>query len=282
MILPFTKMHGLGNDFVVLDLISHPVSLSASQIQRLADRHFGIGFDQLLLIEAPTQADVDFNYRIYNCDGSEVEHCGNGARCFARFVLDKGLTARKTMRVKTNRGIIVLKVEDDGFVTVDMGLPDFSPSALPFKASAADYYEREISVNGQPQTVRFFAVSVGNPHAVIVVEDVTTAAVREIGSALGAHPDFPQGINTGFMQVLNRGEIRLRVFERGAGETQACGTGACAALVCGRAAGLLDADVLAHLTGGDLRLSWEGPGQSIFMRGPATNVFEGRINLAAC
>lgn len=272
-------MHGLGNDFMVLDLISQPVSLNASQIQRLADRHFGIGFDQLLLIEAPTQPDVDFNYRIFNCDGSEVEHCGNGARCFARFVLDKDLTTLRTIRVKTSRGVIVLHVEDDGFVTVDMGRPDFAPSALPFNAKQAAKYEREISLNGRSQAVRFYAVSVGNPHAVILVDDVASAPVREIGAALGAHPDFAQGVNIGFMQVIDRRQIRLRVFERGAGETQACGTGACAALACGISAGVLDTEVLAHLSGGDLRLRWDSPESSIIMRGPATSVFEGSIEL---
>lgn len=279
MILPFTKMHGLGNDFMVLDLISHPVSLNATQIQKLADRHFGIGFDQLLLVEAPTEADVDFNYRIFNCDGSEVEHCGNGARCFARFVLDKGLTTLSTIRVKTSRGVIVLHVEDDGFVTVDMGQPDFAPSALPFNANKADSYEREITLNGHSQTLRFYIVSVGNPHAVILVDDVESTAVREIGAALGTHPDFPQGVNIGFMQIIDRSQINLRVFERGAGETQACGTGACAALACGISAGRLDTEVLAHLNGGDLRLRWDSPDSSIIMRGPATSVFEGSIEL---
>lgn len=279
MILPFTKMHGLGNDFMVLDLISHPVNLSASQIRKLADRHFGIGFDQLLLIEAPTQPDVDFDYRIFNCDGSEVEHCGNGARCFARFVLDKGLTTLRTIRVKTKRGIIILHVEDDDFITVDMGAPDFSPNALPFIASEASSYEREISLNGHSQTLHFYAVSVGNPHAVILVNDVASTAVREVGAALGAHPDFPQGVNVGFMQIVDRRQIKLRVFERGAGETRACGTGACAALACGVSAGLLDTEVLAHLSGGDLRLRWDSRTSSIIMRGPATSVFEGSIEL---
>jgi len=279
MILPFTKMHGLGNDFMVLDLISYPVSLNASQIRKLADRHFGIGFDQLLLIEAPTQPDVDFNYRIFNCDGSEVEHCGNGARCFAKFVLDRGLTTLRTIRVKTNRGVIVLHVEDDGFVTVDMGRPDFTPSALPFNATKADSYEREITLNGHTQTLRFYTVSVGNPHAVILVDDVDSTAVREIGTALGTHPDFPQGVNIGFMQIIDRRQIKLRVFERGAGETQACGTGACAALACGISSGRLDTEVLAHLSGGDLRLRWDSPDNSIIMRGPATSVFEGNIEL---
>lgn len=281
MRLPFTKMHGLGNDFMVLDLISNPVRLSSQQIRRLADRHIGVGFDQLLLIEAPTQPDVDFNYRIFNGDGGEVEHCGNGARCFARFVLDKGLSRRKTLRVKTKRGIIVLHSEADGDVTVDMGVADFAPATLPFRAEQAKTYRREIFIEQQAHTVEFFAVSVGNPHAVIIVDDIARAAVKTLGSALGAHPDFPQGINVGFMQIIDRNTIALRVFERGAGETQACGTGACAAVVCGRAANLLDADVLVRLSGGDLHISQDQERQRLIMRGPATTVFEGVILLDA-
>lgn len=279
MQLPFTKMHGLGNDFMVIDLISHPAELNSRQIRALADRHRGVGFDQLLLIEAPTQPDVDFNYRIFNGDGNEVEHCGNGARCFARYVLDAGLTSHRRMRVQTLRGVIVLSIDDDGFVTVDMGQPDFAPASLPFRAEQAPAYSRTLEVNGVRHDVQFFAVSVGNPHAVLVVDDVERAAVREIGAALGAHPDFPRGVNVGFMQIVDRGHIRLRVFERGAGETQACGTGACAAMVCGRAAGLLDADVEAQLTGGLLKLAWGGPGEPIVMRGPATRVFDGSVEL---
>lgn len=281
MRLPFTKMHGLGNDFMVLDLISHPVSLSSDQIRQLADRQFGVGFDQMLLVEAPTQPDVDFNYRIYNCDGSEVEHCGNGARCFARFVLDKGLTTRREIRVRTSRGVIVLRVGEDDLITVDMGTPDFTPASLPLRADQADVYSRILQVDGKPLTVDFFAVSIGNPHAVIVVDDVDSAPVHSVGPALQAHADFPQGVNVGFMQVVDRGCIRLRVFERGAGETRACGTGACAAVVCGHAAGLLDADVVARLRGGDLNIHWEGTGSPIIMRGPATSVFEGVIDVDA-
>ncbi len=279
MQLPFTKMHGLGNDFMVIDLISHPAELNSRQIRALADRHRGVGFDQLLLIEAPTQPDVDFNYRIFNGDGNEVEHCGNGARCFARYVLDAGLTSHRRMRVQTLRGVIVLSIDDDGYVTVDMGQPDFAPASLPFQAEQAPAYSRTLELNGVRHDVQFFAVSVGNPHAVLVVDDVERAAVREIGAALGAHPDFPRGVNVGFMQIVDRGHIRLRVFERGAGETQACGTGACAAMVCGRAAGLLDADVEAQLTGGLLKLAWGGPGEPIVMRGPATRVFDGSVEL---
>jgi diaminopimelate epimerase len=279
MQLPFTKMHGLGNDFMVIDLISHPATLSSQQIRALADRHCGVGFDQLLLIEPPTQPDVDFNYRIFNGDGNEVEHCGNGARCFARFVLDAGLTSHRRMRVQTLRGVIVLSVADDGCVTVDMGQPDFTPAALPLLADQAPSYRRTLEVNGARHDVQFFAVSVGNPHAVLVVDNLERAAVREIGTALGSHHDFPRGVNVGFMQIIDRAHIRLRVFERGAGETQACGTGACAAVVCGRAAGLLDAEVEAQLTGGLLKLRWDGPGEPIIMRGPATRVFDGSLEL---
>lgn len=287
MQIPFTKMHGLGNDFVVLDTISHPVTLTAEQIRVLGDRHFGVGFDQLLMIEAPTQPDVDFNYRIFNCDGSEVEHCGNGARCFVRFVLDKGLTARKEIRVKTMNGVITLSVQDDGLVTVDMGAPNFSPASLPFSARQSPIYERTISVDGRQQNVSFRVVSVGNPHAVLVVDDLNATDVKGIGTALGVHQDFPKGVNVGFMQIVDRNNFRLRVYERGAGETIACGTGACAAMAVGRAAGLLDSSACAHLIGGDLQLQWEGDEDSgveskahpIIMRGPATTVYEGTIRI---
>jgi len=279
MELHFTKMHGLGNDFVVLDLITNPVQLCTDDIRALGDRHFGIGFDQLLLIEPPNQPDVDFNYRIFNADGGEVEHCGNGARCFVRFVIDKGLTSKKSIRVKTMNGIIVLSLQDDGLVVVDMGAPSFRPASLPFKAELAPSYTRRITVGSQPLDVTFHALSVGNPHAVLVVDDLDTAAVQEIGTVLGSHPDFPRGVNVGFMQIVDRRNIRLRVYERGAGETIACGTGACAAVTAGIAAGLRDNDGCAHLTGGDLNISWAGDGQSIIMRGPATTVYEGVIQL---
>src|SRR5690606_16153026 len=222
-----TKMHGLGNDFVVLDLITNPVQLCTDDIRALGDRHFGIGFDQLLMIEPPNQPDVDFNYRIFNADGGDVEHCGNGARCFVRFVIDKGLTAKKSIRVKTMNGIIVLSIQDDGQVVVDMGAPSFQPGSLPFRADLSSSYTRSIQVAGQPRDVTFHALSVGNPHAVLIVDDVDTAAVHEIGAALGSHADFARGVNVGFMQVVDRRNIRLRVYERGAGETIACGTGAC-------------------------------------------------------
>jgi len=279
MELHFTKMHGLGNDFVVLDLITNPVQLCTDDIRTLGDRHFGIGFDQLLMIEPPNQPDVDFNYRIFNADGGEVEHCGNGARCFVRFVIDKGLTSKKSIRVKTMNGIIVLSIQEDGLVVVDMGAPSFRPASLPFKAEQAPAYTRRINVEGEQREVTFHALSVGNPHAVLVVDDLDATPVQEIGKALGSHPDFPRGVNVGFMEVLDRRNIRLRVYERGAGETIACGTGACAAATAGIAAGLLDNQVRARLTGGDLQIDWAGQGQSIIMRGPATTVYEGVIHL---
>lgn len=279
MHLPFTKMHGLGNDFVVLDLISNPATLCADQVRKLGDRNFGIGFDQLLLIEPPNNPDVDFNYRIFNADGGEVEHCGNGARCFARYVLDKGLTTKTHIRVKTLNGTIVLSVDDDGLISVDMGTPSFAPSTLPFSAERAATYERTVMVDGKTQSIAFQALSVGNPHVVIRVDDVDHYPVKTVGAAVGAYPDFPKGVNVGFMQIVDRGNIRLRVYERGAGETIACGTGACAAVVAGIAAGNLDNSVTAHLTGGDLHISWAGNGEPIVMRGPATTVYEGTIEI---
>jgi diaminopimelate epimerase len=279
MQLPFTKMHGLGNDFIVLDLISRPVTLTAEQIRQLSDRHFGIGFDQLLMIAPPSLPDVDFDYRIYNADGSEVEHCGNGARCFARYVLEKGLAARTPIRVKTVNRVLELNVLDNGMVTVDMGAPHFDPEALPLLATQADSYHVDVEVNGQSQRVDFFAVSMGNPHAVIIVDDVDSAPVHEVGPALGRHPAFPKGVNVGFMQIIDPATIRLRVFERGAGETIACGTGACAAVVTGIAAGLLDSCVQVQLRGGSLKIMWAGDLHSVLMQGPATTVYEGTVSL---
>lgn len=276
--LPFTKMQGLGNDFMVIDRISHPVELSQAQIRQLADRHFGVGFDQLLLVDPPVTADADFNYRIFNADGGEVEHCGNGARCFARFVLDKGLAVRTPIRVRTSNRLLELAIEGET-VSVDMGAPDFDPAALPFAANAAERYTLDLVLDGQHRQQEFFAVSVGNPHIVLLVDDVETAPVTTLGAALLAHPAFPQGVNVGFMQRLDRSNIRLRVYERGVGETIACGTGACAAVVCGIAAGLLDRQVNVQLRGGELLISWAGPGQSIMMCGPAATVYEGNVEL---
>jgi diaminopimelate epimerase len=280
MKLHFTKMHGLGNDFMVVDRIRHPVRLSRRQIQRLSDRHFGVGFDQLLLIDPPDRPDVDFHYRIFNADGNEVEHCGNGARCFARFVLDKGLIACRTIRVSTVNRLLTLTVSRSGQVTVDMGEPDFSPAALPFRApQEAGEYPLELQSEQGMETISVAAVSVGNPHCVLTVADVDTAAVHETGPRLVTHPDFPQGVNAGFMQVLDRSTIRLRVYERGAGETVACGTGACAAVVCGIRNGQLDNAVTVHLRGGELHVEWPGPGHPVSMTGPATTVFEGTLLL---
>lgn len=275
--VPFTKMHGLGNDFVILDLISNPIQLSQDQIRLLANRHRGIGFDQLLMIEPPQRPDADFTYRIFNADGSEVEHCGNGARCFARYVLNRGLIARTPIRVQTKNRLLELNTLADGQVSVDMGPPDFDPKALPFTSPAQPSYTlmlTDTSLAG-PATVTFQAVSMGNPHIVLLVDDCETAPVATQGSALCCHAAFPQGVNVGFMQVINRQTIRLRVFERGAGETEACGTGACAAVVCGIQQGLLDSKVRAVLNGGELIVEWTGNGQPVIMTGPATSVYEG-------
>lgn len=276
MLVRFTKMHGLGNDFMVIDAISQRIRLSSDQVRSLADRNFGIGFDQLLLVEPPTRPEMDFRYRIYNADGSEVEHCGNGARCFARFVRDKRLIMRDRIAVQTARGEAILQIHEDKQVEVDMGAPELIPAEIPFDAAekSATY-----SVDVNCDSVELSAVSMGNPHGVLVVDSVDSAPVETLGPALEAHPRFPRKANIGFMEVVSRNEIRLRVFERGAGETQACGTGACAAVVAGRLRGLLDEQVLVHLPGGDLKISWAGEGQPVMMTGPATTVFEGQIYL---
>jgi diaminopimelate epimerase len=276
MRVKFTKMHGIGNDFVVIDAISQSISLTTAQIRRLGDRHFGVGFDQLLLVERSSRSDAEFRYRIYNADGSEVEQCGNGARCFARFVHDKGMTVSRNIPVETARGLIHLMLEADGQVTVDMGVPDFTPAALPFVAeNASDYYD--LMVNGDKYAIG--AVSVGNPHAVLLVEAVETAPVTTLGPAIESHTRFPNHVNVGFMEIIDRGHIRLRVFERGVGETLACGTGACAAVAIGIHNRLLDNAVEALLTGGNLEIRWEGEGASLMMTGPAETVFQGQIEL---
>jgi len=273
-------MHGLGNDFVMLDLISNPIDVSPDQIRALADRRFGVGCDQVLLIEPPSEANVDFNYRIYNQDGSEVEHCGNGARCFATFVRDKGLTTKNVIRVKTVNRILELRCNDEGLVSVDMGSPELTPEHIPLTAAQrALSYTRNITVNGQQQEIEFSALSMGNPHAVVIVEDLEKTAVKEIGEALGNHGDFPEGVNVGFMEILSRDEIRLRVFERGAGETLACGTGACAAVVAGCLLERLNDSVKVQLRGGELRIDWAGGDAPVVMTGPTTTVYEGTIDL---
>ena len=276
MLLRFTKMHGLGNDFVVLDLITQSVRLDPPLIRFLADRHRGIGCDQVLVVEPPTDPEMDFLYRIYNQDGSEAQQCGNGARCVAKFIRDRRLSAKRRLRVETLGGPISMSCGKGNVVTVSMGIPRLSPQEIPFTASRqATVYTLEAC--GQP--VEISAVSMGNPHAVLVVDDVETAPVATLGPALEQHPDFPERTNVGFMQVLDRGEVRLRVFERGAGETMACGSGACAAVVAGRIRGLLDERVRVHLPGGFLQIEWRGEGDPLMMTGPATTVFEGQIAL---
>ncbi|MDO3384442.1 diaminopimelate epimerase [Gilvimarinus sp. SDUM040013] len=277
MRLRFTKMHGLGNDFVVIDGISQKVKLSPEKIRKLADRHFGVGCDQVLLVEVPNNPDVDFCYRIFNADGSEVENCGNGARCFARFVRDRRLTGKSEIRVQTASGQMTLKVRSDDQVSVDMGVPKLAPAEIPFQADAeAPEYILELEDGSR---LSIGAVSMGNPHAVALVDDVDTAPVASQGPQVEAHSRFPQRVNAGFMQVCGRSEVRLRVYERGVGETLACGTGACAAVVSGIQRGLLNEQVTVHLPGGDLDIQWAGPGQPVVMTGPAANVFHGQVKL---
>ncbi len=268
-------MHGLGNDFVVIDAINQAVSLSREQIRFIADRHFGIGCDQILLVEQ-ANGDADFFYRIYNADGGEVEQCGNGARCFVRYVHDHGLTHKHQISVETMSGLITPVLQKDGEVTVDMGVPGFEPADIPFIAERrALRYELEV----QDEMVEISALSMGNPHAVRVVEDLDTAPVRGEGVLIESHPRFPKRVNVGYMQIMDRHHIRLRVFERGAGETLACGTGACAAAVAGIQQGLIDTPVLVSTRGGDLSINWAGEHTPVFMTGPAVTVFEGEINL---
>jgi len=272
--LRFTKMHGLGNDFVVFDAVRQSVHLDAAAIRRLANRRFGIGCDQVLLVEPPRLPGTDFHYRIFNADGSEVEQCGNGARCFARFVRDQGLTDKTEIPVGTAAGPIRLYVDPDGQVRVDMGAPVLAPERIPFLADReSSIYPLE--VDGETLTVG--AVSMGNPHAVLLVEDVETAPVERLGPLIESHPRFPQRVNAGFMQVLAPDQIRLRVYERGAGETLACGTGACAAVVSGRLRGLLGPRVRVSLPGGILVIEWRGLPHPVRMTGPAERVFEGEI-----
>jgi len=276
MTLKFTKMQGAGNDFVVIDSYTTPIELTSAQIQHIANRYFGVGCDQLLLVEKTNTPNVDFRYRIFNADGGEVEQCGNGARCFFRFVIDKGLTRQQTINVETASGIITLTLEDKGEVTVNMGLPSFNPQALPFIANTQ---QLQYSLTLDKTTLPISIVSMGNPHAVVVVDDVQTAPVHELGPQIESHPLFPQHVNAGFMQVVNQHEINLRVFERGSGETLACGTGACAAVVSGIQLNLLQSPVLVNARGGQLQIAWDGALSPVMMTGPATIVFEGEITL---
>lgn len=276
MELTFTKMHGLGNDFVVIDATSQPIELTMEQIRFLADRRLGVGCDQVLLVERPRQPEVDFTYRIFNADGGEVEQCGNGARCFARYVRDQGLTRKDHIAVATAAGVITLHIEADGQITVDMGVPIFEPADIPFAADAqAEVYALEVEAT----QVEVSVISMGNPHAVMRVEQVDKAPIASLGPRIESHARFPRRVNVGFMQVVDRQHIRLRVYERGVGETLACGSGACAAVVVGRQRGWLDDKVTVSLPGGILKIQWSGEGQPVLMTGPAVSVFEGRIRL---
>ena len=276
MKLKFSKMHGLGNDFVVLDGVRQSISLTPEQLCYLADRNFGVGCDQILLVEKPTQPGVDFRYRIFNADGGEVEQCGNGARCFVRFVHDQGLTDKREIRVETRSGIIAPRLEADGTVTVDMGIPRFLPNEIPFLADD-DVIIHLLDV--ADETLETSVVSMGNPHAVQVVDSVEAAPVAEHGPLIERHSRFPQRVNAGFMQIVDRHAIKLRVYERGSGETLACGTGACAAVVTGIRRGLLDSPVRVRTRGGDLSIVWGGVGRPVLMTGPAVTVFTGEIEL---
>nr|WP_166269832.1 diaminopimelate epimerase [Marinobacter caseinilyticus] len=274
--LSFTKMHGLGNDFLVVDAISQPFRLRPEMIRTLADRHFGVGFDQLLVVEPPGLPDVDFRYRIFNSDGSEVEQCGNGARCFARFVRDQRLTNKKVIRVQTAGGVLELRTGKDGWVTVNMGVPELNPPAIPF---AADGRQVSYPIEVEGVCYDMSAVSMGNPHGVLVVDDVETAPVATLGPALEKHARFPARANIGFLQIVDRTHACLRVFERGAGETMACGSGACAAVVAGQLRGLLDSRVEVALLGGSLVIEWQGEGAPVMMEGPTARVFDGQLRL---
>lgn len=284
MRLRFTKMHGAGNDFVMLDATRAPIELSGEQLRRLGDRRFGVGADQILLVEPSTRPGVDFRYRIFNNTGDEVEHCGNGARCFVRFARERGLTTRDSIRVETMNRVLELQLQPDGRVTVDMARPEFDPAALPFDAGGLT----PRLVNGfalwplplrDRVAVEVAVLSMGNPHAVQRVDDVASAPVPELGALIEAHPRFARKVNAGFMQVVSRSEIALRVYERGAGETLACGTGACAAVVAGIRLGWLDARVDVHTRGGRLTIEWPGGDGSVRMTGPAETVFEGEIEI---
>ncbi len=276
MKIRFTKMHGLGNDFVMIDAISQPLSMTPERAQKIADRHFGVGCDQILLVEPPTRPDADFKYRIFNADGSEVENCGNGARCFAIFVRMRRLTGNHVIRAETAKGILILTVVDKYNVTVDMGVPELLPANIPFDASSqASNYTLALA----EQTLTIAAVSMGNPHAVTCVDNTHNYPVEIVGPQVENHPRFPNRVNAGFMSIIDRNNIDLRVYERGSGETLACGTGACAAVVAGRIQQLLDDKVTVNLPGGSLVINWQGPGHSVFMTGPTATTFHGQMRL---
>lgn len=276
MRLRFTKMHGIGNDFVMIDAISQKVTITPERARKLADRHFGVGCDQVLVVESPDNPDADFRYRIFNNDGSEVENCGNGARCFAVFVRQRQLTSKRIIRVETAAGLLTLKVQDDNQVTVDMGAPELSPDKIPctFHEQATEY-----DLPLQETVLIIGAVSMGNPHAVALVDDVDSYPVKLIGPEVESHSCFPNRVNAGFMEVVSRDMIKLRVYERGVGETLACGTGACAAVVSGILRGLLDSAVKVQLPGGELSITWEGGAKPVMMTGPAKAVFHGQVKI---
>jgi diaminopimelate epimerase len=274
--LKFTKMHGAGNDFVVLDGVRQDIELSPAQLRLLADRHFGVGCDQILIVEKAVSKEADFHYRIFNADGGEVEQCGNGARCFLRFVHDQKLTTKREIVVETRGGLISPRLEQDGRVTVDMGEPVFDPALVPFEGGSGAAIE---SLAIADDMLDVSVLSMGNPHAVLVVDDIESAQVVKLGPMIEHHPRFPKRVNAGFMQVMDRHSIRLRVYERGAGETLSCGTGACAAVVAGIRRSLLDSPVSVATRGGVLSITWNGNGQPVQMTGPAITVFAGEINL---
>jgi diaminopimelate epimerase len=283
MLLNFTKMQGAGNDFIVVDGFSAPITLSSAQIKKIANRNFGVGCDQLLIVEKTSLANVDFKYRIFNADGGEVEQCGNGARCFVRFVREKGLTQKSEIVVETASGLITLTLCDNGQVTVNMGAPRFEPKDIPYIAKKRQKtYALQPNIHagaGDALIIDICAVSMGNPHAVTIVDDVETANVAELGPLIESHASFPQRVNAGFMQIVNAHEIKLRVYERGAGETLSCGTGACAAAVSGMQLGLLQSPVLVSTHGGKLSITWAGEGHAVMMTGDAEIVFDGQIEI---
>ena len=279
MRIQFTKMHGLGNDFVVIDAVSQHVNLRASQIEKLANRHTGVGFDQLLLIEPPSRPDADFDYRIFNSDGGEVEHCGNGARCFAKFVTDRELTSKPVITVNTARGLIELELTDLGLVRVNMGQPVLDPNALPYVGPPELDASQTVALDIPFDQKQFGLISMGNPHAVCIVDSVDSIAVEDIGRAVQMLPQFPDSVNVGFVDIVSQTEIRLRVYERGAGETLACGTGACAAVAYARLLEQLDSQASVATRGGNLQIEWQGIGHDLMMTGPAESVFEGEFRL---
>ena len=276
MLIKFTKMHGIGNDFIVIDAISQSITITPKIAKKLGDRRFGVGCDQILVVESPSRPDIDFGYRIFNNDGQEVEQCGNGARCFAKFVHNRKLTGKNSLLVETKTGIIEIKLKSDGLVQVNMGLPELDPKKIPF---ITDHQKIIYTIPVEKSHLIISAISMGNPHAVLKVDDINTASVESIGIIIGRHDLFPKQANVGFMQILNPNEINLRVYERGSGETLACGSGACAAVVAGQLQGLLESPVTVNLTGGSLLIEWQGDGHPVMMTGAAASIYSGQINV---